>query len=66
MLLIDLLSVIDENIKRVDVFDLTGKALTAYDGKDSINERYNNKQVKSITANKSGVLEITLNFIQVY
>lgn len=65
MTLINLLEVIDENIKKVEVLDLNNNLISFYDGKNSIDEKYNNKAVKAIATTKTGVLQITINLLKI-
>ena len=58
MKLIDLLSITDESTN-VNVYDLEGNKVAFYDGKNSIDEEYNEIEVYRISA-KSNSLEVTL------
>ena len=60
MKLIDLLSVTNENVNVV-LFSLNNKVLDIYDGKNSINNIYNNYEVIEINHTRND-LEIVINF----
>ena len=60
MKLIDLLSVTNENINVV-LFDLNNKVLDIYDGKNSINDIYNDYEVIEINHTRND-LEIVIDF----
>ena len=64
MFLIDLLQAIDENSKQVNVIDLNNKVVSCYNGKDSIDNKYNYYTVKAIQATKAGCLDVTINLIK--
>lgn len=52
MKLIDLLSITSE-VTNVNVYNLDGDLLTFYDGKNSIDEEYNNIEVFEINVNNN-------------
>ena len=60
MKLIDLLSVTNENVNVV-LFSLNNKVLDIYDGKNSINNIYNDYEVIEINHTRND-LEIVINF----
>ena len=60
MFLIDLLQAIDENSKQVNILDLNNKVVSFYDGKNSIDNKYNYYTVKTIQAIKAGCLDVTI------
>ena len=60
MKLIDLLSVTNENTNTV-LFSLNNKVLDIYDGKNSINDIYNNYEVIEINHTRND-LEIIIDF----
>ena len=55
MKLIDLISVADENLEMC-IWDEYDNDLTSYDGKDSIDEKYNEWQVVKILGSGAGNL----------
>ena len=61
MKLIDLLSVTNENTNIV-LFDLNNVVLDIYDGKNSINDIYNNYEVIEIKHTRNDI-EIVIDFI---
>lgn len=65
MQLIDLLEVIDENTKQVNVLDLNGCIITVYDGKNAIEKRYNSLDVAGIRASKQSTIDITVKIIKI-
>ena len=60
MKLIDLLSVTNENVNVV-LFDLNNKVLDVYDGKNSIDNIYNNYEVIEINHTRNDI-EIVIDF----
>lgn len=58
MKLIDLLSLTNENTN-VNVYDLEGNLISLYDGKNSIEEEYNEIEIHNIKVNND-MLEITI------
>ena len=63
MKLIDLISIVDENYK-VEVYDLNGHKIAEYNGKDGIDEKYNNSEVEKVEVVRFlGVVRIVINRI---
>lgn len=60
MKLIDLLSVLNEN-NNVVLFDLNNKVLDIYDGKNSINDIYNDYEVIGINHTRNDI-EVVIDF----
>lgn len=54
MTLVDVLSICNE-YQVVKVFDLEGNELAVYDGKNSIDEKYNNIEVRLLTGRNYGI-----------
>lgn len=51
----DFINIMDEN-KNITVFDCTGKEITAYNGKDSIDTKYMNDRIDTITINNDTLM----------
>ena len=51
----DFINIMDEN-KNITVFDCTGKEIRAYNGKDSIDTRYMNDRINTITVNNDTLM----------
>ena len=54
MNLVDILQICNE-YQTVKVFDLEGNELAEYDGKNSIDEKYNNIEVRRLTGRNYGI-----------
>lgn len=54
MNLVDILQICNE-YQTVKVFDLEGNELAEYDGKNSIDEKYNNIEVRLLTGRNYGI-----------
>jgi len=66
MLLQDITRLIDENTTKVEILDLNGVLLSFYDGKNSIDKKYNKYDIINIMTTNNGTLQIVINLLKVF